>query len=98
MEKLKMKKLNIFKRLYYKTKIRLYNFFKYRNNNICFKLEDLYSKEKDVYLELNNIPKEQELTLEQLKYSIKQYNMVKNYMNSKQYKKDSEKLKMIRGY
>ena len=92
-----MKQLNIFKRLYYKTKIRLYNFFNYRNNNVYFKLNELYSKEKDVYLkpDTNNIPKEQGLTLEQVKYAIKQYNMVKNYMNSKQYKKDSKELKQI---
>lgn len=94
-----MKKLNIFKRLYYKTKIRLCNFFKYRNNRVYFKLKELYSnrKEKDVCSESDNILKEQELTLEQLKYSIDQYNMVKNYKKSEQYKKDSERLKRICG-
>lgn len=69
-----MKQLNMFKRLYYTLKIKLYNFFSHRNNNESDKLCELYNKEKDLYLTLDTKSTQQEpgLSLDQIRYCIEQ--------------------------
>ena len=75
-----MKQLNVFKRLYYRIKIGLYNFFKYRSNNVHFKLYELYGRKRPISLDLdtNNTQEEQGLSLEQVKYCVNQWKTIKN--------------------